>query len=366
MPLTLGAWLHDLSPYVFQLPNGWGLRWYGVSYALGFLVGWLILRWMAGRGMTPVPRDRVTDLLLTLVVGVVVGGRLGYVLFYDQKLLWTFTSDMPWWGLLAVNQGGMSSHGGMIGVFLATLVASRGFKTEDGGRVGASPPFHVIDLAALACTPGLLFGRIANFINGELLGRVVAAPGEPAPWWSVKFPQERFEEHLAPVLTPDQQHAMNELLAKYALPGDDATSAYQRVVNLLERGGSATSHDIARELGPLISARYPSQLLQGVAEGVLVGLVLFFIWRRPRRPGVIVSWFVVVYGIGRITTEALWRLPDLQLKHPYILGLSRGQWLSVVMVLLGVGVLAWVSRPRKPEPLKFGGWGVPVERQLHG
>src|SRR4051794_13509025 len=102
----LAAWFHDLSPFALRLTSGFGLRWYGISYALGFLVGWAVLRRLSRIGFSKIPYDRVGDAILYAVMGVVIGGRLGYVLVYQPSLLTSFTSDPPWWGLLAINQGG--------------------------------------------------------------------------------------------------------------------------------------------------------------------------------------------------------------------------------------------------------------------
>src|SRR5437870_1586985 len=102
----LAAWLHNLSPFALRLWDDFGLRWYGLSYAAGFLVAWLLLRFLCRRGAAPFPAERAGDVILYGVVGVVVGGRLGYVLFYDPSLLWDFGHTPPWWGLLAINRGG--------------------------------------------------------------------------------------------------------------------------------------------------------------------------------------------------------------------------------------------------------------------
>src|SRR6185295_6836241 len=104
MPVpTLAAWLHNIGPFLVQFTPSFGLRWYGLAYATGFLIGWVWLRWMSRRGMTPLSPQRVSDAMLLLVLGVVVGGRLGYVLFYARDLLTDLTSSFPWWGVLRLN-----------------------------------------------------------------------------------------------------------------------------------------------------------------------------------------------------------------------------------------------------------------------
>lgn len=346
--MLLAAWLHDLSPFIIDFGNGVGLRWYGLAYAAGFMVGWLLLRSFSLKGLTPLSPQRVADAMLALIVGVVAGGRLGYCLFYQQDLLADFSTHVPFWGVLRLTDGGMSSHGGMIGVIAASWWIARGVRTPDGVRVGSVPWAHVLDLTALACTPGLFFGRLANFVNGELLGRIAAPPGSPAPWWSVKFPQEAFTSH-AP---RGQDIALAPILEAHRLPGEADFAAWERVLRTLQSGTEA-SRKLAADLDPLIAARHPSQLYQAVAEGLVLGAALLLIWRRPRRPGVIGAWFLILYGVLRVATEFV-RLPDAHLHVQRILGLSRGQWLSVLMVVVGVAALSWVIT--RPAPMMFGGW----------
>ena len=349
VPLTLGAWLHDLGPFIIEVTQGVGLRWYGTAYAAGFVVAYLLLRALRRRGGTPLSEQAIADAMLVLCMGVVLGGRLGYVLFYDPSLLVSFDGSAPWWGLLQLNQGGMSSHGGMLGVLAACWWIKRTLD-RDPEVVPKVPLLHVMDLTALVCTPGLFFGRIANFVNGELLGDIVAKPGEPAPWWAVKFPQERFGGH-EPALDPAQQQRLLELINTYRVGAESDASAYDRVIRLLHAGGSQ-ARDIAAALDPLLAARHPSQLYQALAEGLFLGLCLLLAWKSPRRPGFIVALFLIIYGGLRIVTE-LYRLPDADLAVQRIAGLSRGQWLSVVMIAFGLLCL-WIS---SKQPGRMGGWG---------
>jgi phosphatidylglycerol:prolipoprotein diacylglycerol transferase len=346
--LVPAAWLHDLDKYVFRISGDFGLRWYGVAYAAGFVIGLLAMRWMAKRGLILIPRDRALDAILTLVFGVLLGGRLGYVAFYDQQLLWDFSTAFPWWGVLRIWDGGMASHGGMIGVIIACARISRGWKDESGDLIGRCPTLHVMDAVALLCTPGLMLGRLANFVNGELLGRIVAAPDEPAPWWAVRYPQELLTRH-APELTLEQSLRLRAVLDRVALPSDTEVGAVERLIAQVQTGRA----DVIAELAPLISARHPSQLYQALAEGALLGLALLLIWRKPRLPGVIAAWFLILYGVLRVVTE-YWRLPDDHLAVQRIAGLSRGQWLSVLMVVAGAALLAIVMRR---GGIRLGGWG---------
>lgn len=357
--LTLAdAWVHDLNPFVVRFTQTLGIRWYGLAYAAAFVVGYLQLRFLARRKLICVPPHRCGDVILSVIVGVVVGGRLGYVLFYEPSLLWDFSSSPPWWGVFAINRGGMASHGGMLGVIAAAWRISRGWKLPDGSIEGRCPPMHVMDVLALIAPVGLAFGRIANFVNGELLGRVVAKPGEPAPWWSVKFPQEVISEHEC-FRTPAQDLALDQLIARWTGPNPSEvwTDAYQRILDAIQSGGPEGKR-LAAELAPLLSARFPSQLLQALAEGLVVGAVLWTVWARPRKPGVVGAWFLISYGLLRVATEFV-RLPDAQFAIQRVLGLSRGQWLSALMVAVGALVLVRVSRSRAD---KLGGWRHPDPR----
>lgn len=351
--MTLAAWLHDLSPFLWEFSPGVGLRWYGLSYALGFVAGYLALRWLSKRGATPIPRDRAGDVILLTALCLIVGGRLFYVLIYNPSLFVQFTGTPPWWGVLAINQGGMASHGGMIGVIVAAVLIARGFKDESGVRVGAMPVLHVCDVYALLAPFGLLMGRIANLINGELLGKIVAPAGEPAPWWAVKYPQEVFERPAE--LSDYQLTELPRLFGMHQpLVSDQAWDAfvprYEDLVHQLQ----AHTPGVSERLAPLINARHPSQLYQALAEGIVVGLIVWLVARRPRKPGMVTVWFLVGYGVLRVVTE-FWRLPDAQFgAAARIAGLSRGQWLSVLMVVSGLVLYAVIRRRSAPA---MGGWG---------
>jgi phosphatidylglycerol:prolipoprotein diacylglycerol transferase len=352
MSLTLGAWLHTLDPFVVRFTDGFGVRWYGMAYLAGFVVAYVLLRWLASRGLTPIPRERVPDAMMWFIAGVLVGGRAGYILVYQPSLLWEFFPTPPWWGALAINQGGMASHGGMAGVILAAWRISRGWRDEHGEVRGRCSPLHVCDLAALVAPAGLLLGRVANFINGELLGRIVSPPGVEGPWWSVQFPQELrgwvapgVREGHAPPLTEAQEQQLLALVERVRHVKDSFPQAVDRLID--------HAAEYAAQLKPLLASRHPSQIYQGLAEGVLVGAAVWLAAARPRKPGVVGGVFLVAYGVLRIVTETI-RLPDPQFGaagRPA--GLSRGQWLSVAMVAAGVAVLAACSRRAAPRLL---GW----------
>jgi len=342
MSVTLGAWLHAIDPFLLRISGDIGVRWYGLAYIAGFLIAYLMMRGLAKRGLIQIPFERVADAMLILIVGTLVGGRLVYVLVYDRSLLTSFSSGFPFWGVFAINRGGMASHGGMVGVIAASWRVSRGWKLADGRIIGRTSWLHVLDITTACCTVGLGLGRVANFINGELLGKVKTPAGVEGPWWTVQFPQEL--THFKINLNPDQSAKLDRLLTEVA-PGLPYNAALDRLITR-----AATVSD---QLKPLLTSRHPSQLYQAIAEGVILTTVLWLIWARPRKPGVVGCWFMIIYGVLRILTEFR-RLPDAQFgDRANTYGLSMGQWLSVGMI--GVGLAVLIVSLRRPVP-KLGGW----------
>jgi phosphatidylglycerol---prolipoprotein diacylglyceryl transferase len=352
--MFLGAWLHTLSPFVLRFNESLGIRWYGVAYLTGFAIAYIVMLMLAKRRLILIPAERVGDAMMWMIVGVLVGGRLGYVFVYDPALLWTFTHSPPWWALLAIHKGGMASHGGIAGVILASFRIARGWKDESGAVVGRAPATHIMDVTALLVPFGMFFGRLANFVNGELLGRIVTPPGVEGPWWTVQFPQELrgwvqpgMREGHAPALNPVQEGALWRLVHENGRPG---SSYGEAINNIVEHAGKYAS-----ELKPLLASRHPSQLYQAGAEGLVLGAALWLIWARPRKPGVVGSCFFMIYGVLRVITE-IWRLPDPQFgEHGRIYGLSRGQWLSVAMVVVGAAGYLW---SRRRPTARIGGWAA--------
>lgn len=341
---TLAAWLHNIDPIAFG-----PVRWYGLSYIASFVIAYFMLRFMAKRSMVRLEPHVILDVILTLMIGVIVGGRLGSVLLYNPSLITEFTSSAPWWGVLAINKGGMASHGGMVGVIVACWWIARRYKL---------PMLHISDAVALVAPAGLMLGRIANFVNGELLGKIAARPWEDAPWWSVKFPQELGARTLEwyNAVSPDVRAEMNQLT--FAFLGTEKALSLTEVERVNAAGPIMTRSiqqripGVAEQVAPLLNARHPSQLYQAFFEGLLLLAVLWLVACKARKPGVIGAWFLIVYGIGRIFTE-FYRLPDLGVGG-FIAGLSRGQSLSVLVVLAGFGLLIWVVT--KSDQPRMGGW----------
>jgi phosphatidylglycerol:prolipoprotein diacylglycerol transferase len=331
------AYFHTLDPFLVRFPASWpiaGIRWYGTAYAIGFLIAWWMIRIIARRQWSQLQPSQVGDLMFAAIVGVLLGGRLGYALFYDRELFYTFSKSMPYWNLLAINRGGMASRGGMIGVILAMwwFAARRGISV-----------LHVLDIGSLASAPGLCLGRIANFINGELHGRPIPNQANP-PWWSMKFPHEMTEWGAAKLQTltdvvelvnvdgRDLDDAVKAMAQQPGSPPPEAVAFTERVVQQLI---DATQHHhaaVIEALRPKLTAFYPSQLIQAFTDGPLLLGFLVLIWLKPRKPGVIGSWFLISYGLMRIASE-FFRQPDVGV--PLMWGLSRGQILSLFMVIAG-------------------------------
>lgn len=264
-----------------------------------------------------------------------------------------FKSHFPFWGVLAVNEGGMASHGGIVGVIVACWLFSRRYKVSS---------LYLMDLVAVTGPIGIFFGRIANFINGELVGR----PSEPGFPFSWKFPQDLYSW---PSSEPDRLKNLTTVVEKVGVSSsqwsewlskagsdyiakNEIYSTITRIIDEIQRGPTQLRIELGNLLEPILTARHPSQLYAALGEGVFLFILLFSIWRRPRKPGVIGACFVTFYSIVRISDE-LFRMPDAHIGFQW-LGLTRGQWLSVVMFVVGVFLLTIWSRANS---LSINGWG---------
>jgi len=322
--------IHTLNPFAIDF-GGWGPRWYGLAYVTGFVIGWLLLQWMAKTRRILLTPPQVGDFIFYLIVGVIAGGRIGHVLFYERYLLWTFMPSFPWWGLLDIMHGGMSSHGGIVGVALASILFAR------RARV---PFLHLMDCAAIAAPAGLCLGRIANWVNGELLGRPLPeSMWTHAPWWSLKFPRD--------VLDTDFPRAAE--LAALRRPGivDPAAPFPDSIVIACYQGKQVAIDALA----PLLTPRWPNQFFQAITDGPILFAVLVLVWWKPRRPGVVAGWFFATYGCLRLLTEQF-RMPD---HGVYRIGvLTLPMLLSVAMIALGSTLAIWSAQRRHAD--RIGGF----------
>ncbi|MBV2359766.1 prolipoprotein diacylglyceryl transferase [Thalassococcus sp. CAU 1522] len=285
----------NLSPEVFSIAlfgMEFALRWYALAYIAGILIGWRLAvaavkraaLWPENRApMTPA---QIEDLLTWVILGILLGGRLGFVLFYQPGYYLQHPAE-----ILAIWQGGMAFHGGLLGVVVAAVLFCRKY---------GIPMLSTADVMALATPPGLLLGRLANFVNAELWGRPTEAP------WGVIFP-------------------------------------------------GPLAQDCGQAVGALC-ARHPSQLYEAALEGLLLGAVLLWLAFRAgalRKPGLVAGLFFAGYGISRFLVEFV-RQPDAQFQSPgnplglamhvggY--GLTMGQLLTLPMIAIGLALVVRAKR----------------------
>ncbi len=272
-----------IDPVLFTLPKVWifgpfPIRWYALAYIAGLFGGLVwVLRlvsndalWGTTRKTQTAPYSRafVDDLVLWIMIGVIVGGRLGYVLFYNTSMIW----ETPLRVITGITDGGMSFHGGLIGVTLAMVLTA---------RAHAAPLLRVSDAVAAATPIGLFFGRMANFINGELWGR--PAPDLP---WAMRFSAD-----------------------------------------------------------PTCQLRHPSQLYEAALEGLVLFVILSVLIHRFKaltRPGLVTGAFLIGYGVFRAFVE-LFREPDRQMPEALQGYVTMGMVLCIPMIALGA-YLVWRAR----------------------
>ncbi|KAB2644317.1 MAG: prolipoprotein diacylglyceryl transferase [Verrucomicrobia bacterium] len=298
----IAFYVHDLSPFLIQFGSEFGLRWYGLAYILAFLFGTLLYRHLAKRGYSVLTPDQVTDFITWgALFGVVIGGRLGYMLFYDldaflQNPLIFFR----------VWEGGMSSHGGIIGLALYSLWYARRHHLSW---------LNLGDNLVVVAPIGLFLGRCANFINGELFGRPTTV------FWAVQFPKEL--AFLPPgfvVATLQDTSAINPKFCTIDAVAEGVHSSPQL-------------HDY---LATILTPRYPSQLLEAFLEGVVLFTLLWMLRTRCRLPnGILTGVFFIAYALLRIAGEIV-REPDA----PLIGCFTRGEFFSFFLILIGIGFIA--------------------------
>ena len=260
-----------LDPVAFDL-GFFQLKWYSLGYIAGIFIGWWYLLKLLAQPGAPMARRHADDLVFYATLGIILGGRLGYVLFYRPDMLARPLEILQLW------EGGMSFHGGLLGVVLALVYLSRKERLNW---------LRVHESVACAVPPGIFLVRLANFVNGELWGRPTDVP------WAMIFPAA----------------------------------------------------------GP--EPRHPSQLYEAAGEGLLLFVVLWFLfWKTDARyqPGKLVGTFALGYGLIRFTVEWL-RNPDAGLEH-LSWGLTMGQTLSLPLILVGLYlILTAKGRRVRVEPV---------------
>jgi phosphatidylglycerol:prolipoprotein diacylglycerol transferase len=311
--MEFAYYVHDLSPFLFEIRSGIGVRWYGLSYLAAFWVAWLVLVQFSRKGFCEIPTAKLGDFVLWLgMFGVILGGRLGYMLLYDFN---GWIADPV--SILRVWDGGMASHGGITGVALYSLWYARRHTISWRG---------LGDNLVVVAPVGLFFGRVANFINGELYGRSSNVA------WAVQFPQE---------IRSMPYPAQDEIVA-----GAAAMNPAWNSVPAIELA-SRTAPQLREYLADVLTPRHPSQIYEGVLEGLILFLVLWWIRTHIRlRDGVITGIFFISYAVLRIVGE-LFREPDAPLTGPF----TRGQFLSLFLILIGLGFLYSAKRSPRWAPI---------------
>lgn len=334
---TLAVWVHNMDPVLLPVWKNIQIRWYGLAYLMGFVMGYLLLRWMAKRKLWVLKPEKVGDFIAyAAIFGVFLGGRLGYVLFYmiPSKGVGAVLSDPL--VIFRVWEGGMSSHGGILGLTVFAWFYARKSKVSWPG---------IGDGLVIASTLGVFFGRLANFVNGELYGRVIAA-GKNVPW-AMKFPKElhevdteSFEVAMREAVAADQSRLGEAWKAYSADPGGEDARTF-----LLERVQEAGRENpaIMEVLGNYLNARHPSQLYQALLEGLGLCLILFLMRLRfPKMAhGIITGTFFILYATFRIVAERF-REPDSAWVIENVL--TKGQFYSVFMYAIGAAFLIFALR----------------------
>ncbi|WP_284734741.1 prolipoprotein diacylglyceryl transferase [Sphingosinicella terrae] len=255
-----------LSPIALDL-GFFQLRWYSLAYLAGIVLGWWYLMKLLGQPGAPMARRHADDMVFYATLGIILGGRLGYVLFYRPLYYLQNPIEIP-----QLWDGGMSFHGGVIGVTLGILWMARQHKLDW---------LRIHDYVACCVPFGLFLGRVANFVNGELWGRTTDVP------WAIVFPDG----------------------------------------------------------GPF--PRHPSQLYEALLEGIVLFLILWYMFWRTRaryQPGRLVGAFLLVYGLSRFFVE-FFREADAQLmEFARMTHLHMGQWLSLPMILGGLYLVLTAGR----------------------
>jgi phosphatidylglycerol---prolipoprotein diacylglyceryl transferase len=281
-------------------------RWYGLSYVAGYILLYLTARYLVRAGYLKADPHNLDNLIYWIAGMTLLGGRLGEAVFYNHSLLNPLLFVQIW-------EGGLSFHGAILGAVSGYYIWAK--------RNGVDF-FRVADTVALGGAPGIFLGRFANFVNGELYGRITDAS---VPW-AMRFPTD-------PVVAD--------------LLGFKGGLGLRERELLIQEAHRIGAWEQVRHLVPL---RHPSQLYEALGEGLFLAICLWLMWaltrKRPLNGGLLASAYVPAYGIVRFVIE-FYREPEPQfvtLDNPngaVLLGMTMGQALCVLMIIVGTGLVVW-------------------------
>ena len=346
------TYFHNLDPFIFSFSENIGIRWYGMAYIAGIFCCQWFMFWLLKKNKTPLNKKDISSFMTYLIFGGLIGGRLGYCIFYQPDLWLKFSSSVPFWGILEIHKGGMASHGGILGLFIASWI----FSHKKGYSL-----FHLLDLIVFGGGVGIIFGRIANFINGELYGRVIEGksllgvqfPNEITSWYYY-WSEEKLRSlktvvsKLKSIKNPYRKGeiAPSEALWEAIISGknrflEETVSTLNRISSYVEDNNL----EVIVALKEVLPVRHPSQIYQAILEGLIPLLIVLWMWRKPIKSGWIAGAWGTSYFLMRIVGE-LFREPDAHIGIGF-LGLTRGQWLSVLGLLVAVIYGYFLHKNRK-------------------
>ncbi len=333
---VFATYVHDFDPVIFEIGWGIALRWYGLAYLAGFLLGYVLLKRLAEKKLWVLEPEKTADFIAyAALFGVFIGGRLGYVLFYQIPRDGLDSVLYNPIGIFKVWEGGMASHGGILGLMIFTFFYARKHKVSWAG---------IGDGLCVVGPLGLLFGRIANFINGELYGRI--ANGVP---WAVKFPNtlsdpngpeiNQFDSAFQAAFEAYPQ--MGKAIADAVKVNPDGISDFERFQILTQ--ANRESDAVNQAIEPFLEPRHPSQLYEGLLEGGVLFAILWMVRIKfPHAPnGMLTGLFFGIYATFRIFAEQF-REPDAAWVIDGIL--TKGQFLSIFMYVIAAAFLAVAYR----------------------
>lgn len=318
---VIAQYIHDLNPVALPIYGNLAVRWYGLAYLAGFVAGFLLLRHLARRSLWVLKPEKTADFIAAAAMfGVFLGGRLGYVFFYQlPEQGWSKILSDPLM-IFRVWEGGMASHGGILGLVIFTWFYAKKEKVTWTG---------LGDGLCVVAPLGLFFGRVANFINGELYGRIV----EGVVPWAVRFPLSLMKEPES--VQRDAWQACAEIEPSLM----DAQSMDALIAVARE------NPEVSQTLGDFLPPRHPSQIYEALLEGALLFAILWWVRTRYKNApdGLLTGLFFALYAGFRIFGEQF-REPDAAL----VGSLTRGQFFSLFMFVFAALFLlhAWRGRKR--------------------